>query len=160
VASRPAKRSLEYSPNSIEAKEQQLIQAAATKVPDTKSSTKSNNDTWNDVHCELVRDLEKKGTIVRYSVRHLKLWTDLIIKGTSAGIGDEPHWEEYVDLIGVPPKKRKEISGVVENHDSSTDELLKAMMIQNQRNTEVFQTSLLALLANQQVIKPQIHIFL
>ncbi|KXJ11166.1 hypothetical protein AC249_AIPGENE11745 [Exaiptasia diaphana] len=120
---RPAQRGLEYSQQSIEAREQQLVQAAS-KVPDTKTS----NDIWNDVHCDL---------------------------GKSAGVGEEPNWEEYIDLIGVPPKKRRERSGsAAESPETSTDDLLKAMMIQNQRSTEVFQTSLLAILANQQVQSP------
>lgn len=123
---RPAKRSLEYSPGSIDEQELQLVQGA--------SNVKTSNDIWNDVHCDLVRELEKKGIITRYNVRHLKLWTDLIVKGKSAGVGNEPNWEEFIDIIGVPPKKRRE-----------------TFILQNQTNTEVFQTSLLAILANQQV---------
>lgn len=123
---RPAKRSLEYSPGSIDEQELQLVQGA--------SNVKTSNDIWNDVHCDLVRELEKKGIITRYNVRHLKLWIDLIVKGKSAGVGNEPNWEKFIDIIGVPPKKRRE-----------------TFILQNQTNTEVFQTSLLAILANQQV---------
>lgn len=106
---------------------------------------------WNDAHCSLVRDLEKKGTISRYSTRHLKLWTDHIMEGKSAGIGDEPQWEDYIDMIGVPPKKGREKSCVKSPDTSSSgDQLLKAMLIQSQKSTEVFQNSLLAILASQQ----------
>lgn len=121
-----SRRSLEYSPGSIDEQELQLVQGA--------SNVKTSNDIWNDVHCDLVRELEKKGIITRYNVRHLKLWIDLIVKGKSAGVGNEPNWEEFIDIIGVPPKKRRE-----------------TFILQNQTNTEVFQTSLLAILANQQV---------
>jgi len=112
---------------------------------------KTNNDLWNDLHCDLVRELEKKGTLSRYSVRHLKLWTDYILEGKSAGVGDEQKWEDHIDLVGVPPLKRKEKENSVSpNTSSSADQLLRTMIIQNQHNTQLFQTSLLAILANQQ----------
>ena len=133
--------------------ELELVQAVS-KNPGTKTS----NDTWNDVHCDLVRDLEKKGTIVRYSIRHLKLWTDLIVDGKSAGVGDEPNWEEFIDIIGVPPKKRRDKS--VGSPETSTDDFLKAMMIQNQKNTEVFQTSLLAILASHYQVIHYIRLYI
>ena len=66
------------------------------------------NEIWNNTHIRLVRDLEKKGTFSRYGERHLKLWTDLIVSGTSKGVGDEPLWEEFINEIGVPPKGRDE----------------------------------------------------
>lgn len=133
-----------------DSRELELVDAV-TKPKQLKTS----NDVWNDIHVDLVRDLEKKGTISRYSVRHLKLWTELIVEGKSAGLGDEPDWEEFIDVIGVPPKRRssEKMSTPQSQAETSTDQLLKAMMIQNQRNTEVFQTSLLAILANQQVCK-------
>ena len=60
------------------------------------------NDIWNNVHCSLVRDLEKKGILNRCGVKHLKLWTDEIINGKSTGIGDEPIWQNFIDQVGVP----------------------------------------------------------
>ena len=114
---------------------------------------KSSNDCWNEHHIQLVKELEKKGTLSRYSVKHLKVWTDCILEGKSAGVGDEPNWGCYIDLVGVPPKKPHEKGKlpVAERSDSSpsTGDLLKALMIQNQQTTEFFQTSLLAILTNQ-----------
>lgn len=96
-----------------------------------------------------MRELEKKGTISRYNVRHLKLWTDHICEGKSAGVGDEPKWEEVIDFVGVPPKQRKE-KAATSSPENSSDDLLKAMIIQNQQSNQLFQNSLLAILANQQ----------
>ena len=53
-----------------------------------------------------MRDLEKKGTYTRYGVRHLKLWTDLIVSGKCKGVGDEPTWEEFISEIGITPKSQ------------------------------------------------------
>lgn len=129
---------------------------AASKAKDSK---KSSNDLWNDCHCDLVRDLQKKGTIHRYSVRHLKLWTDHMVEGRSAGSGDEPSWEDFIDIVGVPPKQRGEKKATPSQESSGTsDQLLKTMMIQTQKSTEIFQTSLLAILANQRVSKEK-HYF-
>ena len=62
------------------------------------------NDLWNEMHVRLVRDLEKRGTLWRYGAKHLKLWTDQIVSGTSGGVNDEPVWEEHIDAVLVPPK--------------------------------------------------------
>ena len=94
--------------------------------------------------------------IYRYTATILQLrplfylLTDQIIDGKSAGIGDEAECEQYTDLIGAPPKRRSEKMSSPQNQDTSSDQLLKTMIIQNQRNTEMFQSSLLAILANQQ----------
>ena len=140
-----------------DAKELQLLES----VSNAKEAKKSKNDLWNDLHCDLVRDLEKKGTISRYSVHHLKLWTDQIIDGRSAGIGDEPKWEEFIELIGVPPKQGREKNPTrsPSTPDTSSDQLLKAMLIQSQRSTEVFQNSLLAILANQGRVSKECILF-
>ena len=45
--------------------------SAAIEGP--KEAKKSTNDLWNDIHCDLEMEQEKKGTISRYNVRHLKL---------------------------------------------------------------------------------------
>ncbi|KAK3699693.1 hypothetical protein QZH41_014667, partial [Actinostola sp. cb2023] len=113
------------------------------------------NELWNDIHCSLVRDLEKKGAVGRYGVKHLKLWTDLIVEGKSTGIGDEPSWEKHLEQIGVPPKSpRDSVRKASPNSVSSTDDLLKAMIVQNQqrleletKRAETFQNSLMAIMA-------------
>ena len=125
-------------------------------VEEATQPKKSSNDCWNEHHIQLVKELEKKGTLSRYSVKHLKVWTDCILEGKSVGIGDEPNWGSYIDLVGVPPKKSHEkgklpVSESSDTSTPSTGDLLKAMMIQNQHTTELFQTSLLALLSNQRV---------
>lgn len=98
-----SKRSL-FDDN-IDEKELQLVESL-----NSSKAKKSTKDFWNDVHCDLIRDLEKKGkgTMPRYSVRHLKVWTDHIIEGKSVGVGDEPRWENLIDLVGVPPKQGRE----------------------------------------------------
>lgn len=62
----------------------------AAAIAGPKEAKKSTNDLWNDIHYDLVRELEKKGTTSRYNLRHLKLWTDHIMEKNSAGVGDEP----------------------------------------------------------------------
>ena len=69
----------------------------------TKKLKASVNEIWNNTHVRLLRDLEKD-TFPRYGVKHLKLWTDLIVSGRSKGVGDKPSWEEFIREIGVPPK--------------------------------------------------------
>ena len=69
----------------------------------------------------------------------------------SAGVGDEPKWEEFIDFVGVPPKQRKEKAAAsTSSPENTSDQFLRALIIQNQQSTQLFQTSLLATLANQQ----------
>ena len=66
-------------------------------------------------------------------------------------MGDEPKWEEFIDLFGVPHKQRKEKgASSTSSPENSSDQLLRAVIIQNQQSTQLFQTSLLAILASQQ----------
>ena len=117
--------------------------------------TSTENELWNDIHYALVRDLEKKGALQRYGVKHLKLWTDLILEGKSAGVGEEPPWEEYIEQVGVPPKSPRDFTKKDDSTKStSTDDLLKAMILQNQqrlelesKRAETFQNSLMAIMA-------------
>ena len=68
----------------------------------------------------------------------------------SAGVGDESKWEEFIDFVGVPPQQRKEKAAAsTSSPENSSDQLLRAMIIQNQQSTQLFQTSLLAIVANQ-----------
>ncbi|KAK3745997.1 hypothetical protein QZH41_017315 [Actinostola sp. cb2023] len=124
------------------------------------------NDLWNTVHCSLVRDLEKKGIISRYGVKHLKLWTDEIIKGTSTGIGDEPIWQNFIDQVGVPPKSPRLSQTEKTSASVTTDDLLKAIFLQNQqriemesKRAETFQHSIMALMAvNSPVLQQQVNL--
>lgn len=153
------KRSLEFRTG--DGRDLELVAAAsASEGMASKKIKTGENDLWNDVHCALVRDLEKKGILNRYGVKHLKLWTDQIIEGKSAGVGEEPKWENYIDQVGVPPKPpaRRSPQGEMASKQkaATTDDLLKAMIIQNQqrmdlesKRAETFQNSLLALIANK-----------
>lgn len=153
------KRCLEFRTG--DGRDLELVAAAsAAEGMASKKIKRGENDLWNDVHCTLVRDLEKKGIVNRYGVKHLKLWTDQIVEGKSAGVGEEPKWENYIDEIGVPPKPpaRQSPQGEMASKQktATTDDLLKAMIIQNQqrmdlesKRAETFQNSLLALIANK-----------
>lgn len=128
------KRSLEFRTG--DGRDLELVAAAsASEGMASKKIKTGENDLWNDVHCALVRDLEKKGILNRYGVKHLKLWTDQIIKGQSAGVGEEPKWENYIDQVGIPPKPpaRRSSQGEIASKQktATTDDLLKAMIIQN-----------------------------
>ena len=69
----------------------------------------------------------------------------------SADVGNEPESEEFIDIVGVPPKQRKEKAAAsTSSLENGSDQLLRAMIIQNQQSTQLFQTYLLAILANQQ----------
>lgn len=154
-----SKRSLDFRHGDDRDLELVAAASAAEGIASKKIKT-GENDLWNEVHCALIRDLEKKCTVNRYGVKHLKLWTDQIIEGKSAGIGEEPQWENYIDKIGVPPKPLARQSPQAEmaskQKTATTDDLLKAMILQNQqrmelesKRAETFQNSLLALIANK-----------
>ena len=65
--------------------------------------------------------------------------------GKSAGINEEPVWEELVDAVYVPPKMRKSLTVKVYS-PSSTNHLLQMMFMQQQQ-IETMQTVLLAYLS-------------
>lgn len=80
-------------------------------------------------------------------MRHLKLWTDLIVSGTSKGVGDEPLWEEFINEN--PPKGRYEKQNKEKQKDKSdvtTNQLLQTIVLQNQAKNETFQNALLAMM--------------
>lgn len=127
--------------------------------PDKPQKQKQPNDLWNSIYCSLVRDLEKKGTKDRYGVKHLKLWTDEILEGRSSGVGEEPLWQNFISQVGVPPKpsrgtpKPSSPPSTATSTPTTTDDLLKAMFIQNQqrmeiesRRAEVFQNTMMAMM--------------
>jgi len=66
--------------------------------------TGTDNETWNSIYLALVRDLKSKGIKHRYGVKHLKLWTDMIMDGRSQGIGEEPDWSEHLEEVIVSLK--------------------------------------------------------
>ena len=53
-------------------------------------NTQEQNELWNEIHVNLVRDLESKGLLWRYGVKQVKLWTDMIMDGKCSGVGEEP----------------------------------------------------------------------
>lgn len=162
----PKKRCLDFSGGNSSTQsedEKDFAIAKASEAVSNPSKISKSNDVWNDTHCSLVRELEKKGNLYRYSHRHLSVWTDEIVAGNSNGIYEEPEWEKFIDVVGIPPKERRSSSKYTPKGDektsSSTDDLIKAMLVQNQqrmeletKRTEVFQTSLLALLANSPAV--------
>lgn len=91
-----SKRKLQYDG---EKRDEEIIKQLEPKQP-----RKDENDLWNQCHAQLIRDLEKKGTLWRYSHKHLKLWTDEIVEGRSYGIGEEPDWTAHIDKVVTPPK--------------------------------------------------------
>ena len=65
-----------------------------------KTATQEQNELWTDeIHVNLVRDLESKGLLWRYGVKHLKLWTDMILGGKCSGVGEEPQWQEHLEHL-------------------------------------------------------------
>ena len=85
------------------------------------SQSTSENELWNNTHVQLVRDLEKKGTLWRFNSKHLTLWTDEIIKGNSAGINEEPDWEKHVEVVMVPPNSKRQQSGSPKEEKQNTN---------------------------------------
>lgn len=130
-----------------------LIEAAGNLEDETsKKKITDKNELWNDVHCNLVRELEKLGTLQRYGHKHLKLWTDLIIEGKSGGVGEEPAWEKYIDVVGVPPKRRsldKTVTQPAQPADKCDDQLLKTLLIQN--------STMMAMMSSNMCMMQQVH---
>ena len=63
----------------------------------------SENNEWNEVHIDLRKKLEKTGTLNRFGVVHLSLWTDLIMNGIVSGSEEEPDWSKYRHITSVDP---------------------------------------------------------
>ena len=68
---------------------------------------KSTNDNWNACHLELRKTLEQAGTLDRYGIKHLSLWTDLIQDGTLSGCHEEPDWTKYLHVVHVAPLPKR-----------------------------------------------------
>lgn len=86
----------------------------------SSSANKEENDTWNQTHVHLVRDLERRGSLWRYNTKHLKLWTDDILNGHSSGINEEPDWTKHIEAITVPPKSKRLSGSPKEQPQSNT----------------------------------------
>lgn len=128
--------------------EKDMLVMSTCDIGDQQKSKAGVNEVWNNTHIHLVQDLQKKGTFTRYGVRHLKLWTDLIVSGKSKGVGDEPPWEDFISEIGVQPKHRS-VAGNKDDQDRNnmnTNQLLQTIVLQNQVKNESFQNTLLAMM--------------
>lgn len=117
----------------------------------TSSSTQLENEEWNDTHVQLVRDLEKKGILWRYSSKHLTLWTDEIINGNSGGINDEPKWEEHIEAVLVPPKSRRQSLNTPKDDRNKSDlqSTLEMMIALDAKRNQTFQNALMQMVLAQ-----------
>ena len=138
-------------------------------------SQSSENEVWNELHVQLVRDLEKKGVLWRYGVKHLKLWTDLMLTGQVAGVGEEPEWEQHLDKIITPPKSKRHSSSTSMSTSPSmcsTDSgqpsgIMEMFFMQNQqrmeaesRRAELFQTTLMTMMSsNIAMMQNQVYFY-
>ena len=126
-----------------------------------KTATQEQNELWNEIHVNLVRDLESKGLLWRYGVKHLKLWTDMILDGKCSGVGEEPQWEEHLEQVIIPPKSRKSTPSSSSSTTSSSEggkcdrSIIELMMLQHQqsmeaesRRAEMFQKTLLTMMSS------------
>lgn len=126
-----------------------------------KTATQEQNELWNEIHVNLVRDLERKGLLWRYGVKHLKLWTDMILDGKCSGVGEEPQWEEHLEQVIIPPKSRKSSPSSSSSTTSSSEggnsdrSIIELMMLQHQqsmeaesRQAEMFQKTLLTMMSS------------
>ena len=130
-----------------------------------KSATQEQNELWNEIHVKLVRDLESRGILWRYGVKHLKLWTDMIIDGKCSGVGEEPQWEEHLEQVIIPPKSRKR-SPLLSSSTTTSSEgvksdksIIELMMLQHQqsmeaesRRADMFQKTLLTMMSSNAVL--------
>ena len=130
-----------------------------------KSATQEQNELWNEIHVKLVRDLESRGILWRYGVKHLKLWTDMIIDGKCSGVGEEPQWEEHLEQVIIPPKSRKRSLLLSSSTTTSSEgvksdkSIIELMMLQHQqsmeaesRRADMFQKTLLTMMSSNAVL--------
>ncbi|KAL9960139.1 hypothetical protein ACROYT_G033550 [Oculina patagonica] len=133
------------------------------KLDMQRGEAQEQNELWNEIHVNLVRDLESKGLLWRYGVKHLKLWTDMIMDGKCSGVGEEPQWEEHLEQVIIPPKSRKRSASSSTSTSSSTTSpeggksdrsIIELMMLQHQqsmeaesRRAEMFQKTLLTMMS-------------
>lgn len=94
---------------------------------------KDTNDKWNKVHVELRKSLEKAGTLDRFGISHLSLWTDLIIEGRVSGVDEEPDWSKHLDVVKIQPVPKR-LVGV--EKVKGTNDLLAALIMQQEIHRE------------------------
>lgn len=130
--------------------------------------TQEQNELWNEIHINLVQDLESKGLLWRYGVKHLKLWTDMIMDGKCSGVGEEPQWEEHLEKVIIPLKSRKRSasSSTTSPEGGKSDRsIIELMMLQHQQSTkaesrraEMFQKTLLTMMSsNVALLQTQVN---
>ena len=98
--------------------------------PLPSESKKKSNGQWNKIHVNLVRNLEKKGTRMRYGTQHLTLWTNMILEGRIS-MEEEPQWEKYVDQTDVLPMKNTPGIAPFGRRGQPLNELLCTMMYED-----------------------------
>ena len=89
-------------------------------------------------------------------MKHLKLWTDMILDGKCCGVGEEPQWEEHLEQVIIPPKSRKSSSTTSSSEGGNSDRsIIELMMLQHQqsmeaesRRAEMFQKTLLTMMSS------------
>ena len=99
----------------------------------TNEKLKDVNDNWNSIHVQLRKSLEKAGTLDRYGIPHLSLWTDLIVEGRVSGVNEEPEWNKHLDIVKVPPVPKR-LSGI--EKVKGTHDLLTTIMLQQEIRRE------------------------
>ena len=77
--------------------------------------------------------MENIGTLDRFGVVHLRLWTDLIVNGTVSGVDEEPDWSRYRHIISVDPlPKRGARFSTPRMSASSSQDMITALMFQQE----------------------------
>lgn len=99
-----------------------------------KGKLKSSNSDWNTCHVELRKALEQDGTLDRYGIQHLSLWTDLIQDGKVSGAHEEPDWRKYLNVVHVEPLPKRGM-GLV-RAKGQNDVLTTFLMQQEMRREE------------------------
>ncbi|KAL9985386.1 hypothetical protein ACROYT_G007782 [Oculina patagonica] len=106
-------------------------------VQGINTDSKNENSKWNEVHIDLHKKLEKIGTLDRFGVVHLSLWTDLIINGTVSGVEEEPDWSKYRHITSVDPLPRKGARlSISRTSASSSQDMLAALILQQEARRE------------------------
>lgn len=90
----------------------------------------------NEVHIELRKTLEKLGTLDRFSVVHLSLWTDLIVNGTVSGVDEEPDWSKYRHITSVDPLPKRGARLFTPRMPASSQDMITTLMFQQEARQE------------------------
>ena len=101
-----------------------------------KGKLKSQNSDWNTCHVELRKALEESGTVDRYGIQHLSLWTDLILDGTVSGSHEEPDWSKYLHVEPLPKRGMELVRARGQNDMLSTFLVLQGIRREEDRERE------------------------